>query len=82
MPYVKTISMSKAMLILFPCQADSSEPNWQQSFFGSNYERLLDIKQRYDPLGVFYALKAVGTEGWEVKTSTGLPTQNGKLCRV
>ncbi|ORY63332.1 uncharacterized protein BCR38DRAFT_371114 [Pseudomassariella vexata] len=63
-------------------EADSSEPDWQQSFWGTNYDKLLSIKQKYDPYNVFYALHTVGSEGWEVETETGLPTQNGPLCRV
>lgn len=63
-------------------EGDSSEPNWQQSFFGANYDRLLDIKQKYDPYDLFWVLKGVGTEGWAVRTPTGLPTENGKLCKV
>lgn len=63
-------------------QADASEPNWQLSFWGSNYDRLLVIKQKYDPSDVFYAHNAVGSEYWQVQTENGLPTQNGKLCRV
>ena len=33
-------------------EADYYEPNWQRSFWGTNYARLLAIKQKYDPLGV------------------------------
>jgi hypothetical protein len=63
-------------------EADGQEPNWQQSFFGDNYARLLDIKRARDPWGLFYAPTTVGSEAWEVVTSNGLPTQNGPLCRV
>jgi FAD/FMN-containing dehydrogenase len=34
-------------------ESDYNEPNWQQSFWGSNYPRLQAIKQDYDPTGVF-----------------------------
>ncbi|KAF8660909.1 hypothetical protein AX16_001537 [Volvariella volvacea WC 439] len=30
-------------------EADVYEPNWQESFWGSNYDELLEIKQKYDP---------------------------------
>lgn len=66
----------------FTAQADSAEPNWQQSFWGSNYDQLLSTKQKYDPNDLFYARNAVGSENWKVETETGLPTQNGKLCRI
>ncbi|KAK4222797.1 hypothetical protein QBC38DRAFT_489055 [Podospora fimiseda] len=64
-------------------EAGRLEPNWQESFFGrGNYERLLKVKREVDPLGVFWAPRTVGSEGWEVETGDGLPTGNGRLCRV
>lgn len=38
------------------------EENWQESFFGSNYPRLLDIKRRVDPSRVFNCRMCVGSE--------------------
>ncbi|KAI1481059.1 FAD-binding domain-containing protein [Daldinia eschscholtzii] len=63
-------------------ECDLEEPDWQQAFFGSNYERLLGIKRRRDPWGVFYAPGTVGSEEWRVVTEDGMPTQNGPLCRA
>jgi len=63
-------------------EADVLEPNWQQSFFGDNYGKLVDIKRKWDPWGLFWAPATVGSEGWVVRTADGEPTQNGKLCRV
>ena len=63
-------------------EADVLEPNWQQSFFGSNYPRLLEIKKAVDPWGLFWAPTTVGSEPWHVVTRDGLPTQNGPLCRT
>ncbi|KAI1387902.1 uncharacterized protein F4822DRAFT_295656 [Hypoxylon trugodes] len=63
-------------------ECDVEEPNWQQAFFGSNYPRLLRIKQRRDPWGLFYAPTTVGSEDWVVLTEDELPTQNGPLCRA
>jgi len=40
------------------------EPNWQQSFWGANYRRLLAVKQRYDPEGLFFVHHGVGSEAW------------------
>ncbi|WP_427914806.1 FAD-binding protein [Ramlibacter sp. MMS24-I3-19] len=40
------------------------EPGWQQSFWGTNYERLLAVKNRYDPQGLFFVHHGVGSEGW------------------
>ncbi|RYP55412.1 hypothetical protein DL769_010187 [Monosporascus sp. CRB-8-3] len=63
-------------------EADVQEPNWQRAFFGSNYDRLLEIKRDTDPWGLFYAATTVGSEEWVVVTEDGLPTQNGPLCRT
>jgi hypothetical protein len=64
-------------------EGDPGEPNWQQSFFGDEYPKLLEIKQKYDPWSVFWAATTVGSEGWEVRTLDGYPrSQNGRLCRV
>ncbi|HEY2256007.1 MAG TPA: BBE domain-containing protein, partial [Variovorax sp.] len=40
------------------------DAGWQQSFWGSNYPRLLAIKQRYDPEGLFFVHHGVGSEAW------------------
>ncbi|KUI64405.1 putative FAD-linked oxidoreductase YvdP [Cytospora mali] len=56
-------------------EADINQPNWQETFYGSNYPKLLSIKQKYDPDGVFWGKTSVGSEGWEI-------TSNGQLCRV
>ncbi|KAJ0107569.1 hypothetical protein J7T55_007759 [Diaporthe amygdali] len=64
-------------------EADINEPNWQQSFYGDNYDRLYSLKQRYDPWGVLYATGAVGSEDWYVTDQIEyFPTANGRLCPV
>lgn len=40
------------------------EPHWQQSFWGSNYSRLLAVKAKYDPDGLFFVHHGVGSERW------------------
>ncbi|KAI0460429.1 putative 6-hydroxy-D-nicotine oxidase [Xylaria acuta] len=63
-------------------EADIAEPNFQQSFWGTNYDRLLAIKNSVDPWDVFWAPTAVGSENWYVtRQESWLPTQNGRLCR-
>ena len=39
------------------------EENWQQTFFGDNYDRLLSVKKQYDPTGLFQCWKCVGWTG-------------------
>ncbi|QKX58297.1 uncharacterized protein TRUGW13939_05419 [Talaromyces rugulosus] len=51
-----------------------NEPNFQQAFWGSNYERLQKIKKAVDPDDVFWCHVCVGSEEWkEVRH---------RLCRV
>ncbi|MBV8851182.1 MAG: FAD-binding oxidoreductase [Methylobacteriaceae bacterium] len=40
------------------------ENDWQQSFWGANYPRLLATKDRYDPEGLLFVHHGVGSEGW------------------
>jgi hypothetical protein len=56
-------------------EADFNQPNWKVDFFGSNYDKLLAIKNEWDPTGVFYALKGVGSDAWTV-------AEDGRMCRV
>ena len=43
-------------------EADYHEPGWQEAFWGSHYPRLLAIKKKYDPLGLFRTHHSVGSE--------------------
>lgn len=63
-------------------EADVLEPDWQKSFFGSNYDKLARIKRERDPWHVFWAPTTPGSEAWAVQASSELPTQNGRLCPV
>ena len=65
-------------------EGDPMEGEWQANFYGlEKYGRLLAVKARRDPWGVFWAVTTPGSEGWEVKTLDGYPgSQNGRLCRV
>jgi hypothetical protein len=65
-------------------EADISEPNWQQSFWGANYPRLLSIKKQVDPTGLFYVHHGVGSEDWYVDDGgiVGVQSTDGPLCRV
>ena len=48
------------------------ERNWQRSYWGSNYARLLRVKRRCDPAGLFFVHNGVGTEGWSADGFTKL----------
>jgi FAD/FMN-containing dehydrogenase len=40
------------------------EPDWQKAFWGPNYPRLRQIKDKYDPDGLFFVHHGVGSEDW------------------
>ncbi|KAG8783723.1 hypothetical protein FRC12_019419 [Ceratobasidium sp. 428] len=43
-------------------EADPEEPQWKKAFFGSHYSRLLKIKKKVDPKGVFTCNRCVGSD--------------------
>lgn len=56
-------------------EADFRQPDWKAVFYGSHYDRLNEIKARYDPDDRFYALQAVGSDRWAQQL-------DGRLCKV
>ncbi|EED18811.1 hypothetical protein TSTA_125270 [Talaromyces stipitatus ATCC 10500] len=54
-------------------EADILEPHLQDAFYSINYARFYELKQHYDPTGLFFALTAVGAEDWEVQVTDPLP---------
>lgn len=56
-------------------EADFNQPNWQETFYGSNYAALLAVKQKWDPDHVLYSLKSVGSDSWTVAS-------DGRMCRA
>ncbi|KAK0616823.1 hypothetical protein B0T14DRAFT_538583 [Immersiella caudata] len=56
-------------------EASKYEPgNWQKTFWGDNYERLLKLKREVDPNDVFWCQPCVGNERWQ--------EVGDMLCRV
>ncbi|KAK7917502.1 FAD binding domain-containing protein [Apiospora marii] len=56
-------------------EADFQQPDFQRTLYGNHYQRLLEIKRKYDPKSIMYAKTAVGSEEWEERG-------DGRLCRV
>ena len=53
-------------------ESDFFERNWQTSYWGQNYPRLLFIKKKYDPAGLFFVHHGVGSEEWSADGFTRL----------
>jgi FAD/FMN-containing dehydrogenase len=45
-------------------EASYTDPDWRRRSFGQNYPRLLAVKRRYDPDGLFTTHHGVGSEEW------------------
>ncbi|KZL80828.1 fad-dependent monooxygenase [Colletotrichum incanum] len=56
-------------------EANPFNSNFQEDFYGGNYDRLVQIKEKYDPFASMYVLSGVGSHLWEYDLNTG------KLCR-
>jgi len=67
-------------------EADPTEPNWRETFWGPNYPRLLELKDYWDPTGVFWCLPCVGHGRWNVTSDFGIEgaigQTPGRICRV
>ncbi len=48
------------------------EKGFQQAYWGDNYARLAEIKQKYDPDGLFFVHNGVGSEQWSADGFTRL----------
>ena len=62
-------------------EGDPTEPAWQKTFYGENYARLLRIKKKWDPRGVFWCKPCVGNEEWSVSGGDAIGQHEGKICR-
>ncbi|PBK61988.1 FAD binding domain protein [Armillaria solidipes] len=55
-------------------EADTFNPDWKNTFYGSNYQKLLHIKDTWDPDQLLYGSTAVGGDRWDRQ-------DDGRLCR-
>lgn len=48
---------------------------WKEDFYGENYERLLRVKEKYDPNGSLFVWGGVGSDDWEYDLHSGFLCQ-------
>ncbi|KAF9011812.1 hypothetical protein BDQ17DRAFT_1503458 [Cyathus striatus] len=46
-------------------EASLYEEDFKETFFGAHYNRLKDIKRKYDPEGLFVVASGVGSDDWD-----------------
>ncbi|KAF3047756.1 hypothetical protein E8E12_011612 [Didymella heteroderae] len=56
-------------------EANPFNSNFKKDFYGGNYERLVSIKNKYDPTASLYVQSGVGSDVWSYDLDSG------KLCR-
>lgn len=49
--------------------------DFKHDFYGTSYDRLLEIKRKYDPSESLFVLTGVGSDEWDYNLNSG------KLCR-
>ena len=62
-------------------EGDPSDPQWQETFYGGNYPRLLELKKKWDAQGVFWCKPCVGNELWTVSGGDAIGQHEGTICR-
>ncbi|MEA2851939.1 MAG: hypothetical protein QOE02_1958, partial [Rhodospirillaceae bacterium] len=53
-------------------ESNYSEADWQGAFWGTNYPRLRQVKDKVDPEGLFFVHHGVGSEDWSADGFTRL----------
>lgn len=56
-------------------EANPYSSSWKHDFYGENYDRLVELKEKYDPTSTLFTLSGLGSDEWDYNLTTG------KLCR-
>lgn len=53
-------------------EANHFNRNFERDFYGENYGRLLEVKEKYDPTSILFVQSGVGSHGWQYDLDSGL----------
>ncbi|KAJ5693172.1 hypothetical protein N7462_002595 [Penicillium macrosclerotiorum] len=53
-------------------EGNAFSSTWKHDFYGANYDRLLGIKQEYDPYESLFVYSGIGSDKWHYDLDTGL----------
>ena len=56
---------------MYPNESGPNVTNWKSNFWGSNYDRLLQIKKKWDPDEFFYCSQCVGSDNYPHTANPG-----------
>ncbi|KAB5583429.1 FAD binding domain-containing protein [Coniochaeta sp. 2T2.1] len=56
-------------------EADMFMKGWRKEMYGPNWARLVAVKEKYDPQGVFWSWHTPGADNWHVDQASG------RMCR-
>jgi hypothetical protein len=56
----------------YVAESDYFLSDWRSAYWGTNYAKLLKVKRKYDPGGLFFAHHCVGSEDWSADGFTRL----------
>ncbi|KAF2422745.1 FAD-binding domain-containing protein [Tothia fuscella] len=72
-PNVEPLRRFASNMGAYSNEASYKTPGWKEAFFGTHYEKLSQIKKKYDPTGLFWVTPGIGADDWVVR--------DGRLCR-
>ncbi|KAJ5010991.1 FAD-linked oxidoreductase ZEB1 [Colletotrichum sp. SAR 10_99] len=57
-------------------EANAFNSQFKEDFYGESYDRLLEVKRKYDPTESLFVLAGVGSDAWKYDLNSG------KLCKT
>lgn len=61
-------------------EADTFMPQWRHEMYGDNWEKLLKVKDKWDPEGVFFSRHTPGADKWRINLDTGRMCKRPAHC--